>query len=1016
MATYRDDWRLTACFKGIGVIALVGRFAIASENPALAQSRIIPDATLGAESSVVVPNYKGLPVEAIAGGAQRGQNLFHSFKEFNVSEGRGAYFFSPNTAIQNILARVTGSNRSEILGVLGTFGNSQPNLFLINPNGIIFGQNAQLDVGGSFVGSTANSLVFGNGFEFSATPPQRVPLLTVNLPLGLQYGSNPGGIQVQGATLQVAQGQTLALVGGNVQLDNAVLFVGGRIELGGVATRGTVRLNESNNSLSLKFPRSTVRADVSLNGSKVGNLASNGGSIAINAHNLNLVGSLLGIGINQGSPQSQLGDIDINASGDVTLTNGSLIGDSSLLDVGKAGDIRIKAESVFVGDGSGVSTITITGTGGNLTVNATDLVLLSGVSADGTTPSTLTTGTNGTGNAGNLTIKTGALLVQGGAQIFTSTLGSGNAGNLTVNAADKVQLIGASVDGQYTSGLFASTQGTGKAGDLTITTGQLLIADRAQVSTNTSGAGKGGNLTVNASDLVQVIGSSRNGKFDSLLTTQARSDSSGNAGNLTITTRQLLIADGAQVSASTFGAGNGGSLTVNASDLVQVIGSSRNGKFDSLLTTQAGSDSSGNAGNLTITTGQLLVAHGAQVSANTFSSGNSGNLTVNATDKVQLIGTSIDGQIPSGLFTATQGTGKAGDLTITTQQLLVSGGAEATAGTLSTGHGGSLIVNATDKVQLSGADTGLFVNATAGGTAGRLSVTTEQMSVSDGAQVSVSSPFGQAGNLNIMAESLTLNRGQVTAETAKSGASGGANINLEGLNLLRMDNESLISANALEQANGGNVKIDSTFIVATLPTGSKGSDITANAYQGNGGRVNITTQGLFGTQFRPKQTPDNDITASSEFGINGEVTINQPNVDPRRGLSELPTTVVDATRQIDRRCNPTRADQRSSFVITGRGGLPPSPNDPLQDEAVVNNWVTLDSKTENTKSEVPKANPTNTAPKQLVEAQSWVYDPDGRVILVAQAPTATPQSPWQPSPSCRDLQPSADSRNATSER
>jgi filamentous hemagglutinin family protein len=91
-------------------------------------------------------------VEAIGGGAQRGQNLFHSFQEFNVSEARGAFFFSPDAAIQNILARVTGGNRSEILGVLGTFGNSQPNLFLVNPNGIIFGGNAQLNVGGFVCG------------------------------------------------------------------------------------------------------------------------------------------------------------------------------------------------------------------------------------------------------------------------------------------------------------------------------------------------------------------------------------------------------------------------------------------------------------------------------------------------------------------------------------------------------------------------------------------------------------------------------------------------------------------------------------------------------------------------------------------------------------------------------------------------------------------------------------------------------------------------------------------------
>jgi large exoprotein involved in heme utilization and adhesion len=148
------------------------------------------------------------------------------------------------------------------------------------------------------------------------------------------------------------------------------------------------------------------------------------------------------------------------------------------------------------------------------------------------------------------------------------------------------------------------------------------------------------------------------------------------------------------------------------------------------------------------------------------------------------------------------------------------------------------------------------------------------MSVTDGAQVTVSSPQGQAGNLNITANSLTLNRGTISAETAKSDAAeGGANIALSNLDFLRMDNESLISASALDTANGGNVTIDSTLIVATPPTGPEGSDIIANAEQGNGGRVNITTQGLFGIEFRPQRAPKNDITVSSTFGLSGEFTL-----------------------------------------------------------------------------------------------------------------------------------------------
>src|SRR6476469_1786483 len=155
--------------------------------PAIAQ--IIPDSSLGAESSRTVPDtINNLPSDRITGGATRGVNLFHSLREFNIREGRGAYFEN-SSGITNIFTRVTGPNSSNILGTLGVLGNG--NLFFINPKGIIFGPNARLDLRGSFISSTADSIVFNNGFEFSSTNPQTSPLLTVNIPVGLRFRDNP---------------------------------------------------------------------------------------------------------------------------------------------------------------------------------------------------------------------------------------------------------------------------------------------------------------------------------------------------------------------------------------------------------------------------------------------------------------------------------------------------------------------------------------------------------------------------------------------------------------------------------------------------------------------------------------------------------------------------------------------------------------------------------------------------------------------------------------------------------
>jgi filamentous hemagglutinin family protein len=183
-------WQL----KLVGSVAIVGTLLTAVGENVLAQ--IVPDNTLGAESSVVTPDViNGIQGDRINGGATRGANLFHSFSDFNVGEGRGTYFANP-IGIENILTRVTGGNSSNILGKLGVLGGA--NLFLLNPNGILFGANSSLDIQGSFLASTASSFTFPDGSEFRATNPQVPPLLTISVPLGLQYGSNPGAFRYRG--------------------------------------------------------------------------------------------------------------------------------------------------------------------------------------------------------------------------------------------------------------------------------------------------------------------------------------------------------------------------------------------------------------------------------------------------------------------------------------------------------------------------------------------------------------------------------------------------------------------------------------------------------------------------------------------------------------------------------------------------------------------------------------------------------------------------------------------------
>ncbi|NJL78362.1 MAG: filamentous hemagglutinin N-terminal domain-containing protein [Richelia sp. SM2_1_7] len=234
---------------------LVGTVLIASfQQRVIAQ--ITPDNTLPNNSSIT----RDSNTFNINGGTQTGSNLFHSFNEFSVPTDNIASFNNA-VEIQNIITRVTGNSISDINGLIKANGSA--NLFLINPNGIVFGENARLDIGGSFVGSTANSLKFGDGIEFSANAAQTQPLLSVNVPIGLQYGTNPGTINNQSTAnniegesvgLEVNPGKTLALVGGDVELDGGKLSTAGsRVELGSVADAGLVRLNPIENGYSLNY-------------------------------------------------------------------------------------------------------------------------------------------------------------------------------------------------------------------------------------------------------------------------------------------------------------------------------------------------------------------------------------------------------------------------------------------------------------------------------------------------------------------------------------------------------------------------------------------------------------------------------------------------------------------------------------------------------------------------------------------------------------------------------------------
>lgn len=905
---------------------IAGCFAIAIASSSNAQ--VVPDNSL--------PNNSEVSDELeITGGTAAGSNLFHSFSEFSIRAGE-TVFFDNDSAIANIISRVTGNSISNINGLLKANGTAD--LFLINPNGIIFGENAALDIGGSFVSTTADSIQFADGSEFSAVETE-TPLLTVNIPVGLQYGSSPGDITVQGegnnlsidpdifnvdrsdrpVGLEVENGNTLALLGGDVFLPGGnITAAEGRIVVGSVSGSELVEL--SSDTLGWNFDFAQVAS----------------------FQNINL---------------SQAASIEVSGNG--------------------GGEALLQGRNITIADGSAILADTLgDGTGKFLQISATENLDLVGVAANNPFPTRLSTDVDlgAAGDGGNLFLNTSGLAIIDGAQVTSGTFGLGNSGNLTVTASE-IEVIGVSDDGNFGSGLFAQADvgNTGDGGDLSIEADFLLVDQAGQISTTTFGSGAAGNLTVTASE-IEIVGTSSSS--ESGLFALAEVDSTGDGGDLSIETDFLLVAQGAAISTGTFGSGNSGNLSVTASE-IELAGGSEFGASGLLASSIA--ESSGDSGNLNIETDKLSIIDGAQIQAVTNSVGNAGTITITS-QEINLAGTSPISE-PSGIFAdAFLAEGNSGDIEITTESLEIAEGAQISTSTSGSGDGGDLNIIARDFISLRGTSesgsSGLFATALAGdGAGGSLTISTGFLSVIEGAAISVSnfsssseSMFppgtGAAGNLNITADTIDLDRGNITADTF-SGDLG--NINFQ-TDLLVLSNGSQITTDAEGTATGGNITIDATegFLIAS-PQGN--SDITANAEFGDGGNVNIDVLQVFGIEPSADLTPLSDITTSSEFGIDGSVTLKSQDLNPTAGLTTLPNSINPP--QLAQGCE--AADNSGSFVNVGQGGLNPQPdaalggNDLLSDVQLPPEW--------------------SESSASVTEAQSWIINEQGKIELVAKMPT-----------------------------
>ncbi|MDJ0590685.1 MAG: filamentous hemagglutinin N-terminal domain-containing protein [Pleurocapsa sp. MO_226.B13] len=952
----------------LSLVCLMG--VIFEFNPASAQ--VTPDGTTSTTVNVEGNNFE------INNGDRAGNNLFHSFQDFSVPTG-GEAFFNNATDITNILSRVTGGNISNINGLIRASGSA--NLFLINPAGIIFGEGASLDLGGAFLGSTADSILFPEG-EFSAVDLDNPPLLTINAPIGLSFRDNPSPINIQDfqgiLSLEVKSGQNLALVGGEVNATGIDLDApGGNIEIGGLAEAGIVELN---NDGSLTFPDNIAKADISFEIiNSIGVTGENGGNVTFNARNLFFQGTgiLAGIGSDMGSPDAQAGDIEINATDTITFDSVVFFNRVRENAMGNGGNINLTAPSISF-QNSGDSSVF-----------------------------SLTTSTSGQGNAGDINITTNSLSLNDGFQIESNTSGQGDAGNITINATENVSIDGIGITESLglvnvsSVSSIVEENGLGNGGNITINTPTLSISNGGRVSASTFGQGNAGNITINATDSISIEGAfideTRDLNVPSSIDSGVDQSATGNGGVIDISTTNLSLTNGGFVNVSTFGQGNGGSVEITASNRITIDGENSDGN-PSFVASGVASGAVGDGGRVSISTSNLNLTNGGFVIANTQGEGNGGSVEITASDRITI----DDGGVVSQV--TPEAVGDGGRVSITNSNLNLTNGGVVSADTFGEGNAGDLTINATESIAISGVTensrSGLFANALiSSGTGGNVNVFTDQLTIDHGGTIEASNfdslgdnepGTGEPGNINIQANSLSLsNEARIDAAT-QSETGNTANIDLKLTEDLTLRNNSFISARAFQEANGGSLDIDARFIIA-FPDGN--NDIIANAQRGNGGNINITAESLFGIEERPLNPNTNDINASSQFGLDGTISIFTPDVNSIQTETQLPTNPIETEQTTAQACQSDRlAGKSGGLIVKGKGGIPPEPIEPIDSDA-----ITVNGQFTNPNPQVQSRiiKPVKTSMGDIYPARGIIKTEDGQVILTAYSTDGIdPRTPY----------------------
>jgi filamentous hemagglutinin family protein len=859
-------------------------------------------------------------------GGINGTNLFHSFDFFTLGSGETAHFLNdlqrPTT---NIFARVIGGELSTIDGTLQTnflddpgnpmnFGSA--NLWLINPSGVLLGPNANIEVGGSVSLSSADNLRFDTGTLFDMLSTQ-TSLGSLDVAPVVAFGflgpNLPAPITVQGSILQVPEGQSLSLVGGNITIQAGTLLdgtpqaaslhaPGGQINLVSAASPGEVLTPSFQTDSFATMGTVTIKEFALLDvsgqfdefGTPIGN--GNGGTVLVRGGQLVMDASTIQantLGAVDGASRA----VDIQVSQGVSLSNNAFIF-TVTSGSGQGGDVVIKAENVQLFETSIISTDTsVSGRGGDVVIESENVHI--------SDFSSIVTSTSGPGSGGNLYLNVGTLRLLGGSQVLSNTAGGdldfdevadvigGAGGNITVQGllgmgseADLVVLSGS-------SGIVSNANAFGgDGGQISITTISLGLEEASSIKSSTivtetdlyddgvlDITGRGGDIVAAVQNLSILGGASITSKTDSsnehaaaggMVTVQGLGGPGSRAGSVLLSGESTGIV-------SDSGSGLPGDLIVNAGTLTITNGA---------RIAAGGPTSDGPAGNVTVTAGSVLISADGQIFSRSFAQ-SSGQVTITA-DLLTLDDGSID------TSTSSERGGRGGDIVV---------------------HGGTVsLTNGASISSQSGSDAAPFST----GRAGDIIMNVTSLTMANGSEISSSSlgtvvNAGDAGNLTIQSGStVLLNDSSITTEARE--ASGGK-IEVNAPEMVRLTNSRISTSvkGAEGDSDGGNISIDPQFVIL------QNSQLVAQANAGAGGAINVIARVFIAD-------PNSLVSASSQSGPQGTVNIQSPVQNVGGELAALSDEFASAAALLAQQCAARVSDGKfSTFVVAGREGLPLEP-------------------------------------------------------------------------------------------